>query len=277
MSESEPHFSKDQSIGFPPPLLGREGLRVPVIAWGEGFVVLMKPSDCVGYAHPRFIRFPSMLESLRFQLKEEKPELLRLGWTVDTPLNAVYNLEPGISGMFIITTHPERHQILSNAWGSDGFRMIFHFLAKDSGGDSIRECSLPIAEDAQKGEVKVTHRHGKKTHTLFRRLKRWGNFALWEAETTYYRLDQLFLHAVESGLPVVGDRRYSRVSPILLSKLKKHYRGDLELERPIYPDPCVHLCRISVASKELGLPAQIDAEMPRAFRGLLNKLEEFAR
>ena len=101
-------------------------------------------------------------------------------------------------------------------------------------------------------------------------------YAVWTATTTFDRLHQVRVHAAESGLPIVGESRYAKTTPIFLSEIKRNYRpaGDgTRVEPPLYGELCLHLARIAFPGAD-GKPVVVEAPLPKPFAVLLKKLAE---
>jgi 23S rRNA-/tRNA-specific pseudouridylate synthase len=118
----------------------------------------------------------------------------------------------------------------------------------------------------------VSHTTGKITHTNFSMVNSVGAYALCSAQTHFPRRHQVLLHALESGLPVLGDRIYARSNPIMLSRLKRdyHFRRDRD-ERPLYDAPAYYL-------KELKISENLTISMPTPprWQGLVKQLQKYS-
>src|SRR5690554_3299389 len=94
------HFPKDhETIGFPSPLLGEENWRLPVLASGQGWLMLFKPAGCVVTPDVRMPSIPSLAEAWELQFRQQKPELVRTGMP---RVKAVYPLDPEIYGPVLL-------------------------------------------------------------------------------------------------------------------------------------------------------------------------------
>lgn len=260
-------------IGFPPPLLGMRSTRLPVL-WSDRIgLALNKPAGIQILPDNWYPRAPLLADSINYQAAKGKPELRRLGIPKEG-VRAIYTMEPDVSGVALFATDPELGEFWSNAYGSEGFELTFHFLSSKTVGRETLECDLPIARHNRENRVLVSHSTGKKAFTRFRRLQSIGRYHLWEAVTRYYRMHQLPLHALEVGLDVVGDTFYSRSEPIYLSQIKRHYRqGKDEIERPLYPHAALHLVNLRVPMPDGGL-FDISAPVPDRMGVLLKKLRD---
>ncbi len=230
-----------QNIGFPPPLLGPKPIRLALFKKAPGAFLLEKPAGFSGDIHPWYKDTPSIVEGLRLQITQEKPELADITGPI---VRTAFALEPEVSGGIIYATEEGASAAIRNAVGSSQFTFTFHFITKT---EKVLEATftseLPfLAEDKLK-RCRVTHKHGKKACTHFTRLLKEGLYELWEAKTTYPRFHQIRLHAFEAGIPILGETLYAEVPLLTLGDIKRRgVKGDKE--RPLYNHMAFHLAAI---------------------------------
>jgi 23S rRNA-/tRNA-specific pseudouridylate synthase len=277
-------------VGFPPPLLGATPVRLEVLHVEEGFLALNKPSGIAAAHHPWYPRTPDVSASLQYQLVREKPELLRLGLLPGQPLQTVYNADPSASGVACFTWGQEAPERWRNAFGSSLLSFEFCFVAEGNATSDTFTCDLPLAPHFHEPRMVVSHQTGKKTTTHFRQLERFGRYSLWEATCDYLRLDQILLHALESGLTILGESKYTQSAPLYLSSLKgRRYRGNTEKEEPLYAFPAIHLQRLRLPAESSGsgdsessnTPPESDsrileASLPSRMQNLIKQLRKNA-
>jgi len=96
-----------------------------------------------------------------------------------------------------------------------------------------------------------------------------GNLSVLEAFPETGRTHQIRVHAAALGFPVVCDSLYGKDKPVLLSAIKKNWRGDLLEEKPL-------LARLGLHAAELSLPAQtLRAPLPRDMTALIKQMKLF--
>ncbi|KAF0093942.1 MAG: 23S rRNA pseudouridine synthase [Puniceicoccaceae bacterium 5H] len=230
-------------IGFPEKTLGERPQRLPIWLDAPGFFVLAKPAGVLVQPDPWFPRMPSLSEAIYAQLILGKPELQRLGLEEDG-LRPTYILPPSAEGAVVWSkTHAEAEK-LRNSYGSEQWTLRFEFVAANDPRETSLFCDLPMARHWQNAEAIVSHKSGKKTETQFERVGKIGRYSLWIAETQFYRLDQICLHAYERGLRVLGDERYGRSLVPMLSDLKRSYRPGRREEQPLWEGPVIRLKEI---------------------------------
>lgn len=255
-------MQKPSHLSFPPgELREREAVRLEILSCGNGVVALEKPAavEAIG-------------EKLRAQIAAGKPSACALG--IARP-QLVFSPESAVSGIMIFADKDSgAAETWKNALGSARFTFRYLFLARPqiAQRDTI-SCSLPVAQHFTETRALVSHTTGKKSETAFRRLEQLGNFELWEARTAFPRFHQIRLHALECGLPLVGDELYGNVPAIRISELRPKKRLNKGEDKALYPEICLHLAEISVAENVPGIPAQtLRAPLPDGFETLLKKL-----
>lgn len=226
-------------IGFPPPLLGDQPVRLPVGRVGEGLLAIALPGDVLSEAHPLYAGRPSIIAGLQAQLRQGKPELERLGMEVALAVNF---LEPETSGLLLVGITRAGVQQWRNAFGSSQLSFTYEFVAL-AGADLPEEitCDLPVARHKREERMLISHKTGKKSRTVFRRVATRGAYALWTAETTLPRMHQVRLHAMECGLRIPGEPLYGQEPPLTWAQLK----GRDGKDEPIAARVLVHLARIA--------------------------------
>ena len=259
-------------LGFPVPLLGMRPQRLDILLDDGDLLVLAKPQGVLVQADSWFPRLPVLIEAIRHQAGQEKPEFVRHGIGHDG-LWAVTDLDPELYGPVLLTRDREQSEELRNALGSGGFKFTYTFLAKTSSVERQLHCDLPLARHSRFPRMLVSHTTGKKCQTRFEVGEALGPFHFCTAETVFPRRHQILLHAAESGLPILGDTLYARQKPLLLSSMKRNYtpKKDIE-ERPLFDGPACYLSRLEVPGG-----TSIDAPPPSRWNGLINQLDRHGR
>lgn len=260
---------QDRYIGFPPPLLGEKPQRLRVLGAEPGqWLALEKPAMSLIEPHRWHPHVPALVPGLKAQADAGKPELEPYGIT---ELKSVYTLDPWTTGAAVMALSAAAAKAMRDAYGSGQWQFRFQFLAKASRGDLERICELPIAVHRTQARALISHETGKKCRTVFRQLEQLGDYAWWEAESTYLRMHQIRLHACEVGLPIVGDRLYRGPKPIMLSNLKRGYRKRGE-ETPLYEGLCLHLSELQARLGEGEL--RVASRLPKGFAVLSKRLRQ---
>ena len=212
-------------VGFPVPLLGPTPLRLPVLSNGRGVVALEKPAGLLATAHPWYAHFPNITDALGSQIRQSKPELTRLGIPY---AKAIYHLDAEIAGPVLFGTSPASASRFRERFGSQELDFTFRLVARQRIAGNRFDISLPVAPHGTHPQLIVSRRKGKRAHTEFQCLERWGAYSLWEARCRHFRVHQVRLHAGETGLSIVGDRTG-------YSQSRSGYRVDF----PLVPSQCL--------------------------------------
>lgn len=266
------HMNAHAHLGFPAPLLGEQSQRLPVLFDDGDCLVLFKPPGVLVQQDSWFPRIPVLIEAIRYQAAQGKPEFRKLG-IGEAGLWAVHDLDPELGGPVLFTRQRETAETLRSNLGSDGFSFEFVLIAKaDPPGEAVI-CDLPLARHERLPKVLVSHTTGKKTSTEFAGLGRIGAYACCVARTHYPRRHQILVHALESGLPVLGDEVYARSGLPYLSRMKRDYRPrrDDREERPLFPGPACFLRRIT------GEGIDLEAPEPPKWQALCRQLARYSR
>lgn len=262
----------DQQLGFPTPLLGMRPVRLPVLLDDGEVLALAKPQGVLVQQDSWYPRLPVLIEAIRHQAAGGKPEFLRAGIGAEG-LWAVTDLDPELQGPVLFSRIREQADELRNACGSGAFLFSFLLVSKGLRPDPVIECELPLSRHSHLPRILVSHTSGKKAHTTFTLQGQAGGFYLWSATTAFPRRHQVLLHALECGLPVLGDPIYAKDPAILLSRFKRDYtqKRDIE-ERPLYDGPACFLQQIQLPDGR-----QVAFTTPPGWTGLLGQLGKHTR
>jgi len=263
----------DDFLSFPPDTLVREPLRLPILARGGSWLALGKPAGVPLAPDPWIPRQTDLEREVRRQLRDGKPQLARLGIGA---FHGIVGPDLVASGAVLCATTDAEGARLSNALGSMQVELTYRFVTMGRPTETEIVCDLPLAPHATEPRMLVSHTTGKKTVTTFRLEQRFRGYAVWTATSTFDRLHQIRIHAAESGLPIVGESRYAKTTPVYLSEIKRDYRpagNGTRVEQPLYGELCLHLARIAFPDAD-GKTVTVEAPLPKAFAVLLKKLGE---
>jgi 23S rRNA pseudouridine955/2504/2580 synthase len=107
---------------------------------------------------------------------------------------------------------------------------------------------------------------GQPSHTVFHLLRKYGSFALLEAELKTGRTHQIRVHLASSGFPIVGDDKYGDFS--LNRELQKAERGRAACKRMF-----LHAHQITFIHPDSGREITLKAPLPADCEKLLASLE----
>ena len=208
---------------------------------------------------------------------ESKDRLDRLVSAVIQPqskLFMVHRIDRETSGLVVFAKDEESHRRLSLAF--EGREVQKRYIAVVYGRPLWKEtsCDLPLVPNGNKQHMTIIDQYrGKKSLTCFKLLYSAGNFSVLEVLPETGRTHQIRVHAAALGFPIVCDLLYGKEKPVLLSDIKKNWRGDPFAEKPL-------LARLGLHAAELSLPQStlnLCAPLPKDMAALIRQMEKLAR
>ncbi len=111
---------------------------------------------------------------------------------------------------------------------------------------------------------------GLPSHTVFNLVRRYGSFALLEAELKTGRTHQIRVHLASSGFPIAGDDKYGDFA--LNRALQKSDGSRIALKRMF-----LHAYQITFTHPESGVPVTLKAPLPPECEKFLKSLEQASK
>ncbi|MCL2128192.1 MAG: RluA family pseudouridine synthase [Treponema sp.] len=194
-------------------------------------------------------------------------------------LFTVHRIDRDTSGLVVFAKNEAAHRRLSLAF--EGRDVAKRYVAVVCGRPAWREtsCDLPLVPNGDSQHRTIIDKYrGKRSLTFFRLLCSAGNFSVLEALPETGRTHQIRVHAAALGCPVACDSLYGGGKPVLLSAIKRNYRGDLFDEKPL-------LSRLGLHAQSLVLPANPDlspsglslsAPLPKDLSSLIRQMEKIS-
>ncbi len=183
-------------------------------------------------------------------------------------LELVHRLDRETSGVLVLA---KKRSALVNLHEQirDGGGMDKRYLALVQGDwqNKRQHVKLPLFKyTAADGERRVrVQADGLASHTVFNLLRKYGDYALLEAELKTGRTHQIRVHLASSGFPIVGDDKYGDFA--LNKQLQKAGNGHAALKRMF-----LHAFRLSFAHPLTGEPVSVEAPLPPECRRFLDSL-----
>jgi len=189
------------------------------------------------------------------QLRRELPECRFM--------ELAHRLDKETSGVLLIALKRaalvELHRMLR-----DGeVRKTYLTLATGHWRDQVRNVKLPLRKfhtDDGERRVKVDD-EGQFAHTVFRRVRHYGNFSLLEAELKTGRTHQIRVHLAALKHAIAGDDKY----------------GDFELNRALKKQGLkrmfLHAARVAFDHPVTGRRMELEAGLPDDLNAFLNRLD----
>ncbi|MDQ5979895.1 MAG: rRNA synthase, partial [Verrucomicrobiota bacterium] len=137
-------------------------------------------------------------------------------------------------------------------------------------------------DDAKPGRMCVVKKHGKASVTDFKVLARFAQpagrpgFAHVECRPQTGRTHQIRVHLAASGTPILSDPFYGNDTQLLLSDLKRGYKGRDE-ERPLIARLALHAAALTIKHPATREPMTLVSPRPQDFEVALKYLHKFTR
>jgi len=216
----------------------------------------------------------------RWDLSKERLDKLVAESLSLQKIYTVHRIDRETSGLVVFAKSSETHKALSMAFENREVKK--RYIAVVNGRPSWKEtvCDLSLVPNGNKRHLTIIDKfRGKKALTAFRFLGSAGNYSVLEALPETGRIHQIRVHLAALGYPVVCDELYGNAKPVLLSAIKRSWRGDLLEERPL-------LSRLGLHAAELFIPGYarngaetaaglcLKAPLPKDMSALINQMEK---
>lgn len=193
-------------------------------------------------------------------------------------LFVVHRIDKDTSGLLVYAKTAEAHRILSEQFAS---RLVEkRYLAIVRGRPECDEwvCDMPLLADADRlHRTIVDTRRGKPAFTRFVVKARYSDYSLVQALPETGRTHQIRVHAAKTGYPILADPLYGDGKPLLLSKLKKGWKGDVFEERPLMSRTALHAEYLSFQHPETGQKLEFMAPLPKDFSASIAQLQKLTK
>lgn len=168
----------------------------------------------------------------------------------------VISLDVDASGIVLFAKNKDTYNFIAEQLKNSKVKRTYHIIANGI----MEECKGEIRKGliVDKNDTVVSEK-GIDALTKYEVKEQFKNFAFIEVEPVTSRKKQIRAHFWSIGNPLAIDCLYASAEPLLLSKLKKRYKGT-ENEKPLLSRLPLHLSKI-----ELFLPDNKDIsvfEMP---------------
>lgn len=240
--------------------------KIKILYSNNDVLALDKPEGILIDAYPWYPDVGSIVLGLRQQMAQGLLEKCHLESTY-----AVYALEPEVTGVALIASNKHSSSYLRNEFGSGKLLFRFIFLTKSGLDTSFVECDLPIAKHYTENRAVISNRTGKKCKTWFRLVEAQGEYQVWEAQTTYLRMHQIRIHAMESGIAIVGDHLYGEMEQDDSFCSNRSSTEYSVIDLPLSEGICLHLSSVEWGDEDKKIC--IHSPLPKKMKRLFEKLK----
>ncbi len=240
--------------------------RLPILFEDESMLAVNKPAGLLSIPDGYIPDAPDLLTALQPSFGD---------------LWIVHRLDRETSGVVVLARNEKAHAALNSQFENRQVSKIYHALVNGNPVWTERSISAPLRVDADRyHRTLIDQEAGKPAETSFKVLERFGRqfkrYTLVEARPLTGRTHQIRVHLTALGVPVAVDTLYGTKTPIMLSDIKRGYRGDPETERPLLDRLGLHACQLTVQHPLSGETITIEAPYSRDIAATLNQLRKHA-
>lgn len=189
---------------------------------------------------------------------------------------AVHRIDKDTTGVLLLAKSEEAHRALSRSFEKGEVRKVYRALVKGVPEWEESSCDLPLSPDGDSLHRTIVDAHrGKPSRTVFQVLRKFRDFALVEARPETGRTHQIRVHLAALGFPVVCDPLYGDGKPLLLSAIKRRWRGDPFEERPLLSRTALHALSAEFPHPASGTPLRVESPYPKDLKVALTQLEKW--
>jgi 23S rRNA pseudouridine1911/1915/1917 synthase len=191
-------------------------------------------------------------------------------------LRAAYRLDREASGAVLLTKTLAAQRAVERQLDDGTAELELLAFVEGHPHDDVYEVSLALGADRRRSGRKVADPKSKeRCITRFEVLARFDGCAIVAARPLTQRTHQVRVHLAEAGTPLLVDPVYGRRAELMLSTLKRGYRGKPgRPERAILSRLSLHARRVAFTTASRGR-VQVEAPLPPDLERLMRVLDHY--
>jgi RluA family pseudouridine synthase len=187
----------------------------------------------------------------------------------------VHRIDKDTTGVLVYARNERAHRELNERFATRQVEKTYFAIVHGEPEGEAWEVELSLRADGDRDHRTIIDASkGKPSKTRFEVVERFRGFALVRALPETGRTHQIRVHLAASSLRIVADPLYGDGAPLMLSALKRRWKGDVYEERPLMARTALHAARIAFQHPTGGAMLEIEAPLPRDFRATLAQLRK---
>jgi RluA family pseudouridine synthase len=194
----------------------------------------------------------------------------------------VHRIDADTSGVVLCTKTKPALDFVSGQFQSKTVTKIYHAITTVIPAEESYTIDLVIKEDeAKPGRMCVVKKHGKASATEVTVREKFpqpagrASFAYLECRPLTGRTHQIRIHLSATGTPILNDPFYGNDTKLMLSDLKRGYKGRVD-EKPLITRLALHAGGLTIKHPLTKEPITIESPLPNDFEVALKYLRKFA-
>jgi RluA family pseudouridine synthase len=187
----------------------------------------------------------------------------------------VHRLDADTSGVLLCAKTKAALDFLSGQFQAKTAEKAYHALVVGAAAEAFTSELALRPDEGRPGLMRAVKKGGKPSVTDFRVLERFRGFAWLECRPRTSRTHQIRVHLAAAGLPILNDSFYGDDTRLLLSALKRGYKGRAQ-ERPLISRLALHASELAVVHPLTHERVTLRAPLPNEFAVALKYLRRFA-
>ena len=220
-------------------------------------------------------RRPNLMTLMQAGVASGRPWATARGLTY---LGNAHRLDFETTGVLLLAKDKPALVTVANHFGSEVPQKTYVALVTGNPAADTFECNLSLKPDVRRPGHMRWGKDGKKSFTQFVVRERFRGCALVDCHPRTGRTHQLRVHLLALGHPILGDPIYGDGTKLLLSDLKRRFKGERDVEeRPLTPTLALHAWKLALPHPDGTGILEITAPWPNDLEVALKYLRKYAK